>query len=392
MSGDIRLRAECLLPEQLIRRALDAGATFGRIERSGEKSLLLDTDPAGAGIILALCQRFSIPAALVRRKGFSAGLEYLKRRATLMAGLLLCALLCAVFLGRIWLIDIAFTGEHAGRGDPAFFRRALDQMDVRPGSFCPDDVGIIAKELEAASEDCSFVDIRRQGVRLILEAAPESPAPKVYDVEAARDLYSACDGIVVSAEARSGTLCVSPGDTVRRGQLLIRGEEKATADGTRPIAALGEVVVRTWFPGESELPATREKTEYTGRSAVVSRLRIAGWGFPIVECDGFESQTEEAQVLAVGGLFLPVEIVRTTLRETRKYMDYEDPAAIKERLIALAGADARLQLSAGGPADGTVDRTWTSIVPSSGAALRARTVYEIRTNAAVTREVLLQGG
>ena len=104
-----------------------------------------------------------------------------------------------------------------------------------------------------------------RGVRLLVEAVPEVSAPAVYDVDAARDLVSDRDGIVLSAEARSGALCVQPGDAVRRGQLLIRGEEQATKEETRPIAALGEVIVRAWFTGEAALPLARRRSRYTGR-------------------------------------------------------------------------------------------------------------------------------
>ena len=392
MKGEIRIRATCLLPEKLLRSALDEGATFCSAERPDARTLCVSTDAAGARILLSVCERFSIPARVTARRGRSAVLDYARRRATLALGILVFVALCALFLGRIWAIDYAFSGDEAARGDPALFAEALRDMGIRPGCAIPKDPALIAERLEAAADGYSFVGVRVQGIRLLVEAVPELPAPQVYDVESARDLLSACDGIVVSAEARSGTLCVSPGDTVRRGQLLIRGEEKASKEGMRPIAALGEVVVRCWVAGRSELPAAKLETSDTGRTASRSRLRISDWEIPLSACDDFPSQRVETLALPIGGLFLPVEIVKSVLWETRAESVPVDPNRMNDQLVRLAFADAALRLQRDGPKEYTVERTWYDVDPPSGGMRRARAVYEIHTDAAVSREALLQGG
>jgi hypothetical protein len=101
-------------------------------------------------------------------------------------------------------------------------------MGIRPGISRRIDAGLIAQQLLAEDHRYSYVGAKLQGVRLLVEAVPEAPAPALYDVDAPRDLVCAMDGIVVSAVVRSGALCVKPGDAVRRGQVLIRGEEQAT--------------------------------------------------------------------------------------------------------------------------------------------------------------------
>ena len=124
------------------------------------------------------------------------------------------AALCALFLSRLWFIDIAFSGETASLGDPAALARTLFDMGVRPGIPRSLDAGLLSQALQAGAGSFSYVGAHKQGVRLLVEAVPEVPAPPVYDVEAARDLICAVDGIVVWAVARSGELCVKPGAAV----------------------------------------------------------------------------------------------------------------------------------------------------------------------------------
>ena len=391
MKGDVRLRIECPLPERLLKRAVQRGIRLCGVRRADPRTLLVDTDDAGARAMARLCRRYAIPCAVLSRRGGSAALAFLKRRWTLFAGMIVFAALTALFLGRIWRIDIGFTGEAAALGRAGDIVVLLRRMGVSPGVSNALDTDRIAGQLRAQAGNYSFVGVRVQGIRLLVEAAPEIPPPPLYDVDAARDLVSSREGVVVSAVARSGALCVKPGDTVRRGQLLIRGEELAGKDETRSIAALGEVVVRTWSVGSASLPLWEDRTRFTGRKSDAAWLQAPGFRVELTRGESFASQRVQTEVLPVGGLFLPVEIVREIRRETEIRRTEAARDVVEARLARLSLADAALQLALEGPEDFRISRTWIDY-ETEGAMLRARAVYEITTNAAVTREALLQGG
>ncbi|MBR6890163.1 MAG: sporulation protein YqfD [Clostridia bacterium] len=391
MNRDCTLRVDCLTPKRLIDRAVAQGARLSAVRLSGPRSLVIRCDAASARVVFGLCERFSIPVRMLRRGGGSALAAFVRRRRTLLIGLAVFLALCAVFLSRVWRIEAAFTGEAAGCGDAAALSAALSRAGIAPGvpkgGFDP---GQLAQYLQGALGNCSYVGVRVRGVCLYVEAVPEVPAPPVYDVDAARDLVSDRDGIVVRAVARSGELCVKPGDAVRRGQLLIRGEEKRTKEETRPIAALGEVVVRAWCTGEAVLPLSAVVRRQTGRTSFEARLSGPYIDLPLTEGASFDFQTVETTRLPIGGLFVPLEIVRTVRRETRETYEEIYPAALKARLAALACADAAQKLCRRERRDYEMTDRWVNYA-REGDAMRATAIIEIRADAAVTREVL-QGG
>ena len=391
MRGEVTVRVECLLPEKLIQRATARGARFDEIRMLPGREIAIRCDAPSAELLLALCGRYGLSARVTSRRGGSALRRFLRRRGTLLPGIALAAALCALFLSRLWFIDIAFSGETASLGDPAALARTLFDMGVRPGIPRSLDAGLLSQALQAGAGSFSYVGAHKQGVRLLVEAVPEVPAPPVYDVEAARDLICAVDGIVVWAVARSGELCVKPGDAVQRGQLLIRGEELSGKEETRPIAALGEVVVRTWCEGSACLPLSEVRQSDTGRSSTGARLVAPGFDWDIILADAFPSQREVREYLPVGGLFLPLEIERVTRIETRQTEIDLDADAVRQRASALALADAALNLLRNGPGDFSFRRSWVDC-RSAGGMLRARAVLEIQTDAATTREALLSAG
>ena len=387
MRGEVTVRAECLMPEKLLERVLTCGARFDAVRLEGNHALIVDCDAASAQILLDQCERFHLPAGTLNRRGRSAFIEYARRRRTLPIGLMLCGMLCWLFLGRIWLVDMAFSGEAAHLGNAEALRNAAFSEGVHPGMRRDIDLDALGQRLLSSAGDYSYVGAHLRGIRLLIEAVPEVPSPALYDVDAARDLVSDRDGIVLSAEARSGALCVQPGDTVRRGQLLIRGEEQLSKEETRPIAALGEVIVRTWFTGEAALPLCEEHTEYTGRVSACAMLKTPWFSLPLTEGEIFPDQREDVQYLPIGGLFVPLEVQRTTCREVIRSAVPIDDKLLQERLRALAFADAALALQRDGLDNYEILDRWIDYEKTVG-ALTAKAVIEISADAAVTREAL----
>jgi len=390
MNGDVRLRVEGLMLERLIQRAANEGARFRSVRRDGPRALILETDAEGARLLTALCGRFSLPCRVLSRGGRDAMLRRLKRRATLLAGGLTFIAALALFFSRVWLVDVELTGSRAA--DVYTIRSALRELGVRPGvPKSAVDASLLESALSAASPNFSFVGVRLQGVRLLVEASPAVPAPELYELSGGRDLVAKCDGVVESVSVLSGAACVKPGDTVIRGQVLIRGDERVTKEESRSIAALGTVTARTWHVGTASAPLTHAEEVRTGRSSISSELRLMNLSWPLIRGESYPSEEVSTEILPIGGLFLPLEIRRTTAFETQTHNVQSDVAALKRQLALLAYADAGAKLIQS-HADGCeIAGRWIEYTQAGG-ALRARAVYETQTDIAVTRDALYQQG
>ncbi|MBE5773200.1 MAG: hypothetical protein E7337_04625 [Clostridiales bacterium] len=392
MKGEFLIRVDGVRLERLLKRAIDKGASFKKVTRTSPRTMIVEACASDANILLGLCRRYSIPAKVIETRGRSRIYEKIRSRATLLPGLLTGVILCALLLSRLWFIDITFTGPQAQFGDRAAFERILEDLSIKPGMSGDIDASLLSGTLEAGIEGYSYISAKVQGVRLLIEAAPEVPAPDVYDLAYARDLYSAFDGVVESIEVHSGVACVQTGDVVRRGQLLIRGEERQTKEENRSISALGKVIVRTWYEGRSSGLLTEIRNIPTGKTSSFSNLRILDFSFPLSGGIYFESAQVREDRLPIGGMFIPVEIVREEHAETKAVPINVDREALSDRLAALAMADAAIKITSSGPDEFNIARSWLRYDITDAGMLEACAVYEIFTNAAVTRGALLQGG
>ena len=163
MRGEVTIRVRCLMPEKLIDRATAQGARFDEVHLVGENAFVVCCDAASARRLLALCRRFGLDAAITARRGGSALRRFAERRGTLAAGIAVAVVLCALFLTRLWVVDIAFTGEQAFLGDTASLSQSLEAMGIRPGISRRIDAGLIAQQLLAEDHRYSYVGAKLQG-------------------------------------------------------------------------------------------------------------------------------------------------------------------------------------------------------------------------------------
>lgn len=390
MNRDVCLLIEGGLLERLLECALREGAVFARVCRSSERRIRVETDAHSADVLMRLCKRYGLNCRMLRRGGCTAFGEQLRRRWTLLPGLLLCVLLCALFLSRLWLVEVQFTDSSA---DPALIGRiyaCLEESGVHPAMAAGGlDSSLVQRQICAAIGEISYAGVRRQGIRLFVEVSLETPAPEVYTLSAERDLYAGKNGVIDSVSVYSGEACVHSGDTVLRGDLLIRGMEDKSKEETTPIGARGRVIARCWYEGTASAPLHTDETVRTGRYSCGSRLRLHAFALTLAEPAHYAADETEMQVLPIVGLFLPLQLEKSVCYETTAVRRSQNRAGLEEKLSMLARADALRKIASDCTDGYEIADSWTRVQIQND-LLEIRAVYEIYTDIAVTRDALIE--
>ena len=395
MKRDLRLRIEGSFPERLLNRALLSGARINHIRRIGRRVIVLSTDERSAAILSSLCEKYFLNFRILRRWGIPALKDAARTRWTLLPALLLCGIICALVLSRIWLVDICFTGSRPELGNKAAILASLTDAQIRTGMPANQiNTDLLQTQLLSDAGSYSFVGVRRQGIRLLVEAAPEVPSPPTYQLSHARDLVASRNGVVESITVLAGSPCVKIGDTVHAGQTLIRGEEAMATDAetreeiTTPVRALGEVVARCWYEGSAEGYINTSIRSRTGRKDTSARLKLMDYTLPLMEGERYPLQETEVQRLPIVGLFLPLELEKSTHYEIRESVQPVHSEILQSRLEALARANILAALSKDS-IEYEIASQWTDTTQTDD-TLRLRAVYEIYTDIATTRDAFIE--
>ncbi len=382
MPADVRLRLRGLMTEKFIGRALQDGVALHNVRRAGPREVRFEATEQDAKTLMRLAETYKQDLTVLGAFGMSRVKAMILDRPSLPVAVALALALAWLFLSRLWLIQLPPDA-------PDILAPTLKSLGVRPGvPLSSINTRRLEDSLYVALGDYAFIGARLDGVRLKITAVHELPRPELYDPDAARDLVAKDDAIILNIDALAGVAAVKPGDTVKKGQLLIRGQEKVTGDAVRGVCALGSAVGRSWITAYAEGSANYQELLPTGNLSLESELRLFDYTVPLVRGHSYASERAEVQILPVGGLFLPLQIRRTAHIETAPVQKSIEIAALKAELSATSMENALANVPSGAE---IVDK-WTDYSMIEGDVIRARAVVEVRQNIAVSRSALAMEG
>lgn len=209
------------------------GTVSCRIE--GEEGILLLPRAAVPDFPPALLCR---PTASL---GMPARLGSLLRRPGLLLGILVGILLLALSSMTVWKIEIR-GNERLGSLE---IEEALGEAGLSVGMWGPgiDTAAVRTRVLRDRSE-IAWIGIYRRGTTVSVEVRETAPKEEADGGGGLCNLVAAADGVIESLRVDRGRAAVSPGATVRKGDLLVSGIYR-TAEGLAAVRAEGEVLART---------------------------------------------------------------------------------------------------------------------------------------------------
>lgn len=175
--------------------------------------------------------------SLLGRKGF-------------LAGLLLFALGLAAASQVVWAVRV-LPQEALHELDISRVQSVADALGVRRGAIWRRlDTERIADELAAAIPEISWVYVERCGTVANIKVAERSIYPDELENATLGPIIANRDGLIQAVLIKHGQAAAGRGDTVQRGDVLVRSMADGRADAI--------VQARVWYDGYGEAPLARE--------------------------------------------------------------------------------------------------------------------------------------
>ncbi|HOB82301.1 MAG TPA: sporulation protein YqfD [Peptococcaceae bacterium] len=249
LSGYVEVALQGSQPERIINMALSRGITIWDIRQEKPHQYRLKVSVGGYKAFRSLIRRSSCRVKLLQKKGIPFYLMKAKRRKVLVFGTFFFCLSLYFFSSFVWVVEV--TGNKLvpaelilTKSQELGLKRGVPQKAV--------DCNELAESLLLEIPELSWVGIRGQGTKMIIEVA-EKTFPPADDEKKPADLVARVDGVIEEILVMKGTPLVQEGDPVEKGQLLIAGyvypqiivaEDGQISPGGEPEAVRAKGVVR----------------------------------------------------------------------------------------------------------------------------------------------------
>lgn len=238
------------------------------------------------------------------RKGAGRIVQWAHGRWLLAAALCMGVIALVLCSQVVWRIDIEGGGPYQ-----ADIRGAVMELGIRTPMLRKQvDLGALRDALEWRYPRLAWVECGWRGTALVVRPVEGALPDEKRAEDAVMDVVAARDGVIQSIVTVSGTPVVQPGDVVREGEVLIRGEERTSEGAVKPVAARGSVTARVWIGASVRMATTERVTEYTGNEQQVWTLHTPWFDlWPTEECS-YEQYDTSVSETALCGMFFPVKL------------------------------------------------------------------------------------
>ncbi|NPV52795.1 MAG: sporulation protein YqfD [Firmicutes bacterium] len=399
LRGYVIIKVKGRSPEKFINLATSRGFRLWDVYKAGDRFLVARVEAARMKQLASLLKTANCRASIEERVGLPFIAARALRRKILVAGAVLFCIALYLLSSFIWFIDIDGT-QKIGKGR---ILQVLRSMDIRPG-VRKRSVDLSAVERRVLSElrEVAWVGASLEGTRLRVEIAEKKLVEEKHGLT---DVVAAKDGLIVEAIFLAGLPLVREGDTVQKGQVLIRGylkprsgvsgletsqaggqsqQQRPQAEGPglegapfETINAKGLISARVWYEAVGEALLKREAAERTGR---VCRLLDVSLGdhkirvpLSALEFEDYEKDEKPVDLGFIDRLSLPLKISSVCYREIRR------------KTISLGRDEA--VAAARKSAEGAI---WSQVPPSAKVIWKREDVIESKKEGSIRVRITLE--
>ena len=273
----------------------------------------------------------------VRPERASAVWNRWRARPGLWIGALLALLLLLAGSRKIWRGEVVGAGPY--QADIAAY---LAEEGVRPGmQRAGFDAAAWEEKLTWRYPETAWFHVYVSGMTLRVECTQGHPMPELASGQPG-DLVAGRDGVVETIEVFAGTAAVRPGDVVRKGQVLIYGQERGRDESVNAVQARGSVTARCWRTVRVRVPLEKVESWETGRETAATLLCTPWFQFPAdAKKPDYLAMNIYESVQPVAGAFFPVWRKTVLYREAALESVRADGDECRRE--ALAAAETRLK-------------------------------------------------
>lgn len=311
--------------ERFINTMRKSGIPLVSVRRQSQRSLLCQCFSTDLKQIASIADEKGWKMQRMEPTGLSALWAWGRKRPGIPIGLVLALVTALVLSQFIWRIEI----HHAGAYEAdiaAYLTQSGYTVGARRANI---DVRTLERELAYRYPELAWLHAYVSNVTLVVDVTHGVAMPEMPRKEPSH-IYAGRDGVVDSIRVSAGTAAVKAGDTVRKGQLLIRGEERGQDGEVTPVHAQGVVMARCWDSHTVTLPINDIISTETGRQTQETCIRAPWFSLPSKwnGADYLAYNTYASQTPVVG-CFFPVFFQRMTHREVAMEYRKRDLAQVR---------------------------------------------------------------
>ena len=180
----------------------------------------------------------------------------------------------------------------------------------------------IVNKLRIQRSDIAWVGMKVKGTNLIVEVVKADKKPEIINEEEYCNIVAKEDGVITKIQAQNGTPAVAIGDTVKKGDILIKGIIEGKFTEPINVHSEGEVYAKTWHKNVQKVYYNQIIENQTGNNEKKYSINIKNFKINLSKTlskfENYDTIRTVNKLRIAKDFYLPIEIVSTEYIEKQK--------------------------------------------------------------------------
>lgn len=296
----ITIQVRTKKPEQFLNLIYSEKINLSKVQRLDINLLQIEVELRDYKKVKNISDKTKAKIKITGRKGVGFIFIKLINRISILIGGIVFIFLTYYLSTFIWGIDIT-----TQRNIPPYnIRTELKELGVVPGINKKNiNVYDLEKKLAEKNNDVMWVRVRIYGSHLKVNIVERQEPPQIQKENNPCDVIAKKDGYVTRVYTRAGTAQVKAGDVVKKGQVLIKGQQ-GNEENAYDVHADGDVIADTFNESVVDISLNKHVRKRTGKKIENYYIDIGNRKFYLKKS---ENKFKKYDKIVSGSLFIKKE-------------------------------------------------------------------------------------
>ena len=330
--GYLNVTAEGYYIERFINNCMSRGILFWKLKRT--KSCLMNMNLGASEFkeTVKLAKKHGCKIKINGKHGLPFVMNKYKKRKKFFILILLIILGIYTLSKFVWNIEI--TGNNSIDSNEIIEALNNDGLNIGVLKSKVNTENIINK-IRYQRDDIAWIGIEIKGTNAIVKIVEADSKPEIIDENDYSNIVANKDGVIKKITAQNGTLMVTEGAEVKKGDILIAGYMDGKYTERNYVNAIGEVKALVTYSQTEKIYKKETKKEKTGNFENKYSIKINNFKInfykTLSKYENYDTMYTSKKIKLFSNFYLPIEIIKNTNYEViNTEIEYNENEAKEE--------------------------------------------------------------
>ena len=331
--GYVRITVEGYYIERFINICTTSKILIWNLKREKGVRLHLNIGIKDFYEAIKIAKKLKCKIKITKKRGIPFIINRYRKRKIFVILLITISILIYISTGYVWNVEIQVEDNYEISNIKEDLEEAGLLIGMRKNKIETEE---ITNKIRLKRSDISWIGIELKGTNAIVKIVKAKEAPEIINENEYTNIVATKDGIITNIIAQNGTLQVKNGDSVQKGQILIKGEMEGKYTGIRYVHSLGEVEAIVKYEKTEKFYYKKEENVRTGNKEEKYKIKLNNFQINFYKTLSnfkiYDTIEENKKLKIFSNIYLPISVIKITnyeLEQINNTYSLEDAVKIE---------------------------------------------------------------